>query len=192
MKNDICDQTIDLNLYGRYPAPGFGITRFVYTLGAESENILREQLYSVTIAINSSYTVYLNRLVSLGRKEEKTEIMANEKVLTLFGKFLESRESDPILREQFYVLNDLWIIYLHVREFLGSRHLKYWAYEYTVNICFWGIAFLDLPGILFLLMVIVGVFLAFLSAWTSEYVVNCLNFEEKNSIEFNTLRFDWS
>lgn len=105
-------------------------------------------------------------------------------------KFLTTSENDEILREQFYLLNDIWQTTLDLREIVKNKDLKMWAYQYTTNVCHLGLI-VDMISMGFLILVIVGLFFAFFMTWSSEFILRCVIFEEKASIDLNKFRHDW-
>lgn len=82
MKSEICTQTIDFIFYGKRPMDGNGITKFLFHFDNNQRNAIRQQIYSVTTAINSAYTMYLNRLIAIDKKEVADEIVNHLKVKT--------------------------------------------------------------------------------------------------------------
>lgn len=72
-----------------------------------------------------------------------------------------------------------------------DNEFKVWAYKLSVNICQRG-QIVDLVSAGALIVCIVGLLIAFFMAWSSEYVLRCIVFEEKSSIDMNKFRHDWS
>ena len=97
LKNQICVQALNLTIFDQWPAEGDGISQFVVTIKKQHTlNAVKNQLYILAIAINSAYTVYLDRLAALGRPSEVTDIQTEHKVKTLMDKFLSVSEKDDI------------------------------------------------------------------------------------------------
>lgn len=191
MKSEICIQTLNLTLYDQWPIEGNGISNFVVAVNSQRTlNYVKRQLYSLAIASNTAYTVYLDRLAALGRQGDIKDISDENKVKTLMDQFMVKSEDDVMLREQFYLLNDLWATTMDLRDLTRNMDLKHWAYQYSRNICYEGLI-IDLASMFFLLMVIIGLFFAFFMAWSSEHILRCVIFEEKASIDLNKFRHDW-
>jgi len=52
---------------------------------------------------------------------------------------MTSSENDEVLREQFYLLRDLWSTTDDLREVTRNLDLKHWAYQYSINVCYKGL-----------------------------------------------------
>jgi len=50
----------------------------------------------------------------------------------------------------------------------------------------------DIAAALNLILVLVGLLFAFFMSWTSEYILRCIIYDEKQSIDMNKYRFDWT
>jgi len=59
IKSQICMQTLNLTMYDQWPAQGHGITQFVASLKSQDDsNDIKLQIYQLSIAINTAYSVY--------------------------------------------------------------------------------------------------------------------------------------
>jgi len=65
-------------------------------------------------------------------------------------------EKDPILREQYYIINNLWKSAMNIRKIHNRNHLKEWSYQFSTNVCHKGLM-TDLIGVGFLLIVLSAV-----------------------------------
>lgn len=98
-------------------------------------------------------------------------------------------EKDSILREQYYIISNLWKSAINIRKIHDKVNLKDWAYQYSVNVCYKGLI-TDLVGLCFLLVLLLGLVLLYFVTWNSEFVMRCVIFEEQSDIVIDSYRYD--
>ena len=191
VKSEICNQAMNVTQYGQSIESGNGISNFVQQIdNPYTIQKTQGQLAVLMVAVNTAYTIYQNRLVALGDLKTYTEIKSGKYVKTLLKLFKTNYITDHVLKEQYFILQDLWTATTAIRYVYSERPLQYWAYQLTDTVCYGGqIADLFAQGFLFL--VCVGLFFAFIMAWGSEYILRCIIFEEESNIDMNKNRYDW-
>lgn len=190
LKVEMCKQALNIVEFGMAPVDGDGLTKMIYGFGVKEKNQMKEQIYAVTLGINSSYIVYLNRLMGLGRKDDAEKIKSGQKTKTLIAEFMKNNEKDKILRETYYIIYDLTDIYNKLINLKSAKYMKYWAYKYSNKVCRYGLI-IEFSSMLLLCFSILGTFLAFIAAWKSEHIIRCIIFEEKMNLDMNRFRHDW-
>jgi len=192
MKSEMCIQTMNMTRFDIEPAEGDGITQMILGVGQPMViNWIKSQLFSLATAANTAYLISMNRLAALENRE--TVKFVEEKFLakSLMGKFVENSERDPILSQYHFILVDLWELISVMRQFIINNDFKIWAYQVSTQVCEAG-QIVDIASLCCLGVTVLGLFIAFFMAWSSEFVLRCIVFEEKSSIDMNKFRHDWS
>lgn len=191
-KSEVCIQAHNITEYNQVFSSGNGITAFLKDLNDPYViEKAQDQLVALKFASNSAYTIYLNRLIALGDVKTFKKIQSGKLVKTLMNDFKSRYITDAVLKEQYYILQDVWKAIMAVRYVLSPVGLRVWSYNYADNVCYTG-NILDLISCGLFFFVILGVLFAFNMAWGSEYILRCVIYEEKSNIDMNKNRYDWS
>lgn len=191
-KSEVCIQALNITQFNQNFATGNGITTFIKQIdNPYAIEKTQNQLTQLTIAVNTAYTIYQNRLVALGRLQDYIKIKGDKYVKTLLNEFKTSYTTDAILKEQYFILQDLWSAIMNIRIIYSELPVQYWSYNLANTVCYEG-QILDLIAQLFLFLMLIGIFFAFHMAWSSEFILRCVIFEEKKNIDLNKNRHDWS
>jgi len=118
---------------------GNGITNFIKMIdNPYTIEKTQDQLTNLRIAVNAAYTIYLNRLVALGKLKDLAEIRSKKYVKTLLNQFKQSYITDKVLKEQYFILQDLWHATMNIRFIYSELPMQYWAYRLVDTMCYQG------------------------------------------------------